>query len=119
MAGRARVADRRRMFRRGAEFWTAAIAELERSGLTHEMFARRRGLSAATLRSWIYRLRRKRKASVPLVPVRVVASTAPTARRSSESRTEIVEVELLSGALVRFAIGADVEYVAALVQRLR
>jgi len=117
MAPRRRVADLPAMFRRGREFWITAIAEFERSKLTHEAFAHRRGVPVETLRSWIYRLRRERQESVSLVPVRVIASTAPTVRRSGESTAEI-EVELASGVRLRFATSIDLDYVAALAQRL-
>jgi hypothetical protein len=68
-----------------------------------------------TLRSWIYKLRRERKASVSLLPVRVIASTAPTAREAVDGDTEI---ELKSGIRIRLSPNADLDYVAALAQRL-
>lgn len=107
------------MDRRGREFWVATVGDCERSELTQESFATRRGLSVATLRSWIYRLRRERKASVSLVPVRVIASTAPKARRHQEEAATEIEVELPSGTRLRFSSGVDPDYVAALAQRLR
>jgi transposase-like protein len=103
------------MFRRGREHWVATVAEFERSELTQESFARRRGVDVGTLRSWIYKLRRERKASVSLVPVRVIASTAPQAR---EAYSADVEVELKSGVRLRFSSGVALDYIAALVQRL-
>ena len=117
MAPRLHATDSRAMFRRGREFWITAIAEFERSKLTHEAFAQRRGFSVETLRSWIYRLRRERQDSVSLVPVRVIESTPPAVRRSSESAAEI-EVELTSGVRLRFATSMDLDYVAALAERL-
>jgi hypothetical protein len=71
--------------------------------------------SVTTLRSWIYKLRRERKASVSLLPVRVIASTAPTAREAVDGDTEI---ELKSGIRIRLSPNADLDYVAALAQRL-
>ena|SRR5258705_11585238 len=103
------------MFRRGREHWVATVAEFERSELTQEGFARRRGIEVMTLRSWIYKLRRERKASVSLVPVRVIASTAPLARGADATE---IEVELKTGIHLRFSSGTDLDYVAALVQRL-
>jgi hypothetical protein len=100
---------------RSRRFWTTAINEFERSGLTQEVFATRRGVSVGTLRGWIYRLRRERKASVSLVPVRVVASTAPEARQPGE---QAIEVEVAGRVRMRFNTGTDVEYVAQLIQRL-
>jgi hypothetical protein len=52
------------MFSRGREYWVATVAEFERCELTQEGFAVRRGIPVMTLRSWIYKLRRERKASV-------------------------------------------------------
>jgi hypothetical protein len=103
------------MFSRGREYWVATVEEFERSKLTQERFALRRGVAVTTLRSWIYRLRRERKASVSLVPVRVIASTAPVAREADAAE---IAVELRTGALLRFTTGADLDYVAALVLRL-
>ncbi len=117
MAPRLHPTDPRAMLRRGREFWITAIAEFERSKLTHEAFAQRRGFSVETLRSWIYRLRRERQDSMSLVPVRVVESPPPTMRRSSESVAEI-EVVLVSGVRLRFETSIDLDYVATLVERL-
>ena len=103
------------MFRRGREFWVTTVAEFDRSKLTQETFALRRGIPLTTLRKWIYKLRRERKASVSLVPVRVIASTAPTARDADAAG---IEVELRTGVRLRFATSTDVDYVAALAQRL-
>jgi hypothetical protein len=100
---------------RDRRFWTTAITEFERSGVTQEAFAARRGVSVGTLRGWIYRLRQERKASVSLVPVRVIASTAPEARQPSE---EAIEVELPGRVRMRFAAGTDAEYIAQLIKRL-
>jgi hypothetical protein len=103
------------MFER--EFWVATVDEFERSELTQESFARQRRIPVATLRSWIYKLRRERKASVSLVPVRVVASTAPTARGAAAASGEI-EIELKTGVLLRMSTAVDLDYVVALAQRL-
>ena len=101
----------------GREFWVATIDEFERSELTQESFARRRRLPVATLRSWIYKLRRERKSTVSLVPVRVVASTAPTARSAAAVGGEI-EIELKTGVRLRLSTAVDLDYMAALAQRL-
>jgi hypothetical protein len=103
------------MFER--EFWVTTVDEFERSELTQERFARQRGIPVTTLRTWIYKLRRERKASVSLVPVRVVASTAPTAR-SSAVPGGAIEIELKTGVRLRLSTTADLDYVAALAQRL-
>lgn len=103
------------MRHRGREFWVATVAESERSGLTQARFAVRRGISLTTLRSWIYKLRRERTTSVSLVPVRVIASTAPPARGAAAAE---IEIELRTGIRLRLSTSVDVDYVAALAQRL-
>jgi transposase-like protein len=101
----------------GREFWVTTVGEFERSGLTQESFARQRGIPVTTLRTWIYKLRRERKASVSLVPVRVVASTAPMARGATAATVEI-EIELKTGVRLRLSTAVDLDYVTALAQRL-
>jgi hypothetical protein len=101
----------------GREFWITTVDDFERSELTQEGFARQRGIPVTTLRTWIYKLRRERKASVSLVPVRVVASPAPTARGAAAVGVEI-EIELKTGVRLRLSTAADLDYVAALAQRL-
>lgn len=39
---------------RGAEYWSETLSEYRGSGLTQGEFCRRRGLSLATFRSWLY-----------------------------------------------------------------
>jgi len=101
----------------GREFWVATVAEFERSKLTQEEFARQRGLPVTTLRTWIYKLRREQQASVSLVPVRVVASTAPAARGTAAASSEL-EIELKTGVRLRLSTAVDLDYVVALAQRL-
>jgi len=101
----------------GREFWVATVDEFERSELTQASFARQREIPVATLRSWLYKLRRERKARVSLVPVRVIASTAPTARGATAVGGEI-EIELTTGVRLRLSTAVDLDYVAALAQRL-
>ena len=101
----------------GREFWVTTVDEFERSELTQERFARQRRIPVTTLRTWIYKLRRERKAIVSLVPVRVVASTAPPARATATVGGEI-EIELKTGVRLRLSTSVDLDYVAALAQRL-
>lgn len=101
----------------GREFWVATVDEFERSELTQERFALQRGIPVTTLRTWIYKLRRERKASVSFVPVRVVASPAPVARAATGVNGEI-EIELKTGVRLRLSTAVDLDYVAALAQRL-
>ncbi len=95
--------------RRGRGFWVSTIAEFEQSPLTQKSFAQRRGIALATLQWWIAKLRRERASSVSLVPVRVIASTAPTAR-GEVSADRAIEVELRSGVELRVATGTDLDF---------
>lgn len=103
------------MIRQSREHWVATVAEFERSELTQESFAQQRGIKVGTLRSWIHTLRREQRASVPLVGVRVVDSTAPRARRGESPE---IEVELTTGIRLRFSSEVAVDYIVALAQRL-
>ena len=106
--------------RRARRIWVELIKQYERSGLSTEAFAEKRGIPITTLRWWIWRLRREQaEESTPLLPVRVIASTAPTARQSSdESAVAEVEVALADGLRLRFA-GASSELIVEVVSRLR
>jgi transposase-like protein len=100
----------------GREFWVTAVDEFERSELTQEGFARQRGIAVTTLRTWIYKLRRERKARVSLIPVRMVTSTAPAARGPAAEGE--IEIELKTGVRLRLSTAVDLDYVTALAQRL-
>ena len=95
------------------------VVELERSGLPHAEFATKHGVGLATLRSWLYRLRKERAVAQPpsLLPVRVIASTAPAARWPSEDGSTI-EAALPSGVRLRFSAAVNPDDVAELVRRL-
>jgi hypothetical protein len=95
--------------RRGREYWTGIVTDLEASGLTHEQFASQRRVNVGSLRSWLYRLRREGGGGVRLLPVHVEA----TARGA-----DIVEIGI-AGAVLRVGVGTDVAYVADLVTQLR
>lgn len=100
--------------RRTREVWANLIRQFERSGKTQEEFATEREIPLTTLRSWIYRLKREQEEEqASILPVRVVASTAPTARRLED---ESAPVEVM---LVRFASGAASDFIADVVNRLR
>jgi hypothetical protein len=101
----------------GRKFWVTIVDEFERSELTQARFAQQRRVPVATLRSWLYRLRQERQTSVSLVPVRVVASTAPVARGAVAVGGEL-EIELKTGVRLRLSTAVDLDYVAALAQRL-
>jgi len=104
--------------RHAREIWVQIIGQFERSGLTQERFAEDRGIPVATLRSWIYRLRREGTNEAPLLPVRVVALTAPPARRGEEE-AGAVEIDFGGALRVRFAAGTPAQTIAELVVLLR
>lgn len=102
---------------RRREFWVSKVAEYERSELTQESFAQQRGIAVSTLRWWLSKLRQERRSSVSLVPVRVITSTAPTAR-STANADRAIEIELKTGVRLRVTTDVDLDYVVVLAQRL-
>jgi hypothetical protein len=66
--------------RRARRIWIELIRQYERSGLSIEKYAAKREIPEKRLRWWMWRLRREEQAQPSLLPVRVVASTAPVAR---------------------------------------
>jgi hypothetical protein len=101
----------RRMARRTREIWRNLIQQLERSDRTPEQFAKERDIPVGTLRAWIYRFKREQEEAAPILPVAVVASTAPTARQSDDGGVEVM--------LLRFPPSATAEIIADVVSRLR
>lgn len=104
--------------RHARDIWVGIIRRFEQSGLTQEAFADERGIPVGTLRSWIYRLRREQEDRAPLLPVRVIASTAPLARQHSDEAVA-VEVVLTDGVLVRLPAAMSLPAMAELVSLLR
>ena len=102
--------------RRARQIWIELIRQCEKSGLSAEEFAERREIPVHTLRRWMWQLRRENEGEAPVLPVRVIASTAPTRRGSDE--VVAIEVELTDGVRLRFA-GTPVEVVVEVVGRLR
>src|SRR5438128_2460539 len=100
--------------RRAREIWVGIVGQYERSGLTQEAFAADRGFPVATLRWWISRLRRDGKEAAPLLPVRVLASTAPSARGAGDGWPGI-EVTVGDALRVRFPDGTPPSMIAELV----
>ncbi|NRD58876.1 IS66 family insertion sequence element accessory protein TnpA [Corallococcus exiguus] len=93
--------------------WSRIAEAFEASGQTQREFALARGVRLSTLQSWVYRRRRAGEAraeAVRLLPVQV--ATAPAASES------VLEVVAANGVRLRFAVGADVDYVARLVAAL-
>ena len=100
--------------RRTREIWANLIRKFEKSGKTMEEFAAEREIPVGTLKNWIYRIRKAREEEeASILPVRVVTSTAPSARRL-EDGSGGVEVML-----VRFASSAASDFIADVVTRLR
>lgn len=102
------------MDRLGRETWVRLLEELRASGVTQREFAEERGLSVSTLQFWIRKLRRER--STPrFLPVRVVASAAPSARPANTSGVEVLTA---NGHLVRFPREADPKFIGAVLAEL-
>lgn len=104
--------------RRAREIWVSIVGQYEKSGQTQEAFAAARGIPVGTLRSWIYKLRESEADSAPLLPVRVVASTAPSARQLGDEggAVELVVDESLR---LRFPLGTTPAVIAEVTARLR
>jgi len=105
--------------RRARKTWVGIVRRYERSGLTQAAFADKVSIPVNTVRPWIRRLRREGRECPPLLPVRVIASTAPSARRSSEERAVAIEVELGEDLRLRFPASMPPNAIAELVSLLR
>lgn len=119
--------------------WTNVVADFELSGLSQREFAEQKKIELSNLRYWIYKLRNEsrplateKKDPPPaserserrapsrasrLVPVRVVASTAPKAREAMDG-AGLLELTLPSGARLRFPAGTDLRYLHDLAAAL-
>ena len=97
------------------------VAEFAASGLEQKEFVAKHDVSLGTFQYYLYK--KSKRASVQLsnsegksrpafLPLEVVASPAPQAREG------LLEVRSPSGLAVRFSVGTDVGYVAALVRAL-
>ena len=110
--------------RRARDIWVAIVGQFERSGLTQEAFADARNIPVGTLRSWIYRLRRecderdRAEEAAPILPVRVIASSAPVARQPGEAPAAAIEVVLGEMVRVRFPVGTAPSVIADVVALL-
>ncbi len=101
--------------RRTREQWAALVTAFEQTNQQASRFCASRGIRAKTFAWWRWRLREtsprsRNRDDVKLLPVAVVEREA-----SSDARVVLsfADVE------IRFDLGADVNYVAALVARLR
>jgi len=94
------------MAKHARSFWEQRVADVERCGSVEDV-AHRHGVKPITLRWWRSQLRREQAESPMLLPVVVRSGAAPT----SGAALEIA----IGGAVMRVAVGTDVEYVAALI----
>jgi hypothetical protein len=101
--------------RRTREQWAALVTAFEQTNQQASRFCANRGIRAKTFAWWRWRLRDtsarpRSRDEVKLLPVAVVER-----ERGSDTRVvlSVADVE------IRFDLGADVNYVAALVARLR
>jgi hypothetical protein len=102
------------MARRTREVWQNLVKQFEKSGKTREEFAAERQIPVGRLQSWIYKLKREgAEDEAAILPVRVVASAAPAARRPDNASAP---VEVL---LVRFGAGATTDFIGEVISRLR
>jgi len=123
--------------------WTKLVADFELSEQSQREFAEQRQIELSNLRYWIYRLRKESRplvteekeatAAAPeqaerrgperaarMLPVRVVASTAPKAREADPyaGAGSLLEITLPSGACLRFPAGTDLAYLRQLAAAL-
>src|SRR4051794_39142262 len=101
----------------GPEEWKQLIAEFETSGMSHKDFIAKHDVSLGTFQFWLYRLRKKARTRssesnsdslTKFLPIDVVASPASSTRAQGG---DSIELGLLSGNVLRFAVGTDVRYV--------
>ncbi len=99
------------MKRRGREFWTWLVDELERSAEPCAAFARQWGVHPATLRSWRNRLRPQSTEAAPrMVAVHVVPADIASAAPLSPAEVGL-EVVLPGGLHLRFGPAVAPAYV--------
>jgi hypothetical protein len=89
-------------------WWTATVADWERSGLTAARYSADRGVHESTLRWWRTRLRRlpsPQSPSLALLRVEVPSSMIEPATLTA----------LVGAAELRIAVGTDADYIGAVV----
>ena len=93
-------------------FWKRACAEYRLGGMTLAQVAAKYGVKQCTLSYHLYKGKgspsRRKQDSAQFLPVKV----------SELARPMPIEVATRGGAVVRTAVGADVDYVAKLVRAL-
>ena len=101
--------------RRTRDQWLALSLAYDRSNQSAPVFCARHGLTLGTFRWWRSQLRRDGGPVDAIEPVRMLSVEVAGALRPVEEPV----VLLFSGLEVRVHFGADAEYVAELVARLR
>lgn len=101
--------------RRSRAWWQQTVEKWRKSGATAAEFAAKVGVREGTLRWWSYELKaeaRPPSVASAIVPVEIALPRADGQRASRP-------IELGTGrAVLRFEIGTDVAYIAALAQAL-
>jgi hypothetical protein len=99
--------------RQSRAWWSRTVSRWRGSGLTAADFAAREELSVHSVRWWSSALGRDSRAShgsSEIQPIEIAVAATP--------RGSGVEIAV-GGAVLRCEVGADVDYVAALVRALR
>lgn len=90
--------------------WERIVGEYGRSGIRQGKFCERRGIALSTLQYWLRKLRLEREAgAVKLLPVRVT---------NRPERTSGVMEARVDRVALRFEVGTDPKYVAAVLHAL-
>ena len=101
--------------RRTREQWAALMFAFGRSNQSTAAFCAARGLTLVTFRWWRSQLRRGGVSAGAIEPVRMLSVEVSGAQRWAEGPV----VVSFSGLEVCVQLGADVDYVAELVAKLR
>ncbi len=101
--------------RRTREQWAALMFAFGRSNQSTAAFCEARGLTLATFRWWRSQLRRGGASATAIEPVRMLSVEVSGAQRQVEGPV----VVSFSGLEVCVQLGADVDYIAELVAKLR
>jgi hypothetical protein len=101
--------------RQSRRFWESLVQQFEGSGERQERFAMRNRVALGSFRYWLYRIRAegRRDFAVRVLPVRV----APRLDVCEGSLPALIDV-LVSGAVLRIAVGTDPEYVGRLAREI-
>ncbi len=118
MANGRRPGDASPMQRRSKAEWLELVRRYEESGQSQTKFAAENGLTLCSLGYWVRESREKPRDQTAMLPVRVVASTAPLAREPGRNRAEI-EAVLPDGLRLSFPRGSRPQMIASVIARLR